>query len=741
MRLTLRTLLSYLDNVLDEPSRKALEEQIGKGENASEWVHRTRDVMRRLKLGAPEVHGSGSVDDPNTVAEYLDRTLPEEGVAEFERVCLESDVMLAEVASCHHVLAMVLTETAAIDPDTRKRLHRLQDDLAIAMKSRIEGGHPLPEEAVSSAAEAAPTASETPVARRTKPEPVPSYLQEPSPNGWMRWAPALAALLLLAVTAGLAFGPGGWFSPPAEVAKSEVEEPAKGGNGAVLGEEKEPEVDATASEQVPSIAAEESPSTVVETDPVAEETGKVDSEEEATSEAGETANGDLVIDEAVDAETVEENGEPASDESSGEAASSGEGTDELVVTPADEGTGNPDAAADEPEVTPTLTSLSGPEQLAAFLGPDASWQRLQRGLTTSEESRLICLPTYRSAVGVAGEFVVEMVGLTDVIINPQTPSVALSHGRIILSRGAEAEGPITVELVLLEKPERHSYQIELSPGSVVAIAADRVADPGHPVLQASPPLAALSQVIVAPVGYSRTPGDAAKKTEPGALFTRGRFQQMPNDYGDMEWVSKLSVSVPDEYARPMLAQDIAFGTPVLGQALITAREFDLAEVRSLAARCCLALGDAAPVARSFQNEADARYWPVHFAALRQAASRSIAAANQVLRGFVVSHGDNGGAALFELVAGFATDQVGVTPAELQLGVVQAKLVGIGSDDEPGLLDSKDLPTRVLASLALDELVVQEGQPYDPSARLRQRDKSLRLLRQALDREVLQPKRR
>src|SRR5690606_29452260 len=112
--------------------------------------------------------GKGLGRDANTVATYLEGDLPPERLGEFERLCLESDVHLSEVAACHQILSMVLSKPAQVPPAIREKMYALASKAEAARlesPNRIDGSHapadgqpaapPLPPKPSSAASSAA----------------------------------------------------------------------------------------------------------------------------------------------------------------------------------------------------------------------------------------------------------------------------------------------------------------------------------------------------------------------------------------------------------------------------------------------------------------------------------------------------------------------------------------------------------------------------------------------------------
>jgi hypothetical protein len=124
MRLTLRTLLAYVDDTLSPDQAREIGQKVAESTVAQELMERIKKVTRRRGLTVPPAAGPERID-ANTVAEYLDNDLPADHVAEVEEMALNSDVHLAEIAACHQILTLVLGEPAHVPPTARERMYGL----------------------------------------------------------------------------------------------------------------------------------------------------------------------------------------------------------------------------------------------------------------------------------------------------------------------------------------------------------------------------------------------------------------------------------------------------------------------------------------------------------------------------------------------------------------------------------------------------------------------------------------
>ncbi len=202
MRLTLRTLLAYLDDILEPSQTKEIGNKLTESKFASDLVERIREVMRRRRLTAPGIDGGDDSLDANVVSEYLDNTLPPEKVTDVEKRCLESDIHLAEAAACHQILTLVLGEPVEIAPESRRRMYGLvsqgSGDNQAAVASETP---PETEEKEADEIDAAAAAPQEKGPTETIGSALPDYLR-PRPI-WRRtltiFVPALVIILLFAL--------------------------------------------------------------------------------------------------------------------------------------------------------------------------------------------------------------------------------------------------------------------------------------------------------------------------------------------------------------------------------------------------------------------------------------------------------------------------------------------------------------------------------------------------------------
>jgi len=144
MRLTLRTLLAWLDGVLPDGEQQELGAKVSSSVVATHLVDRIRVAVGRAAIGAPRTDGRGLTEDPNSVAEYLDNTLASDQLEAFERICIESELHLAEVAACHGLLAELARDPTVqhgLHGDQRQRIQQRLRGLLAGLQDRAATEH------------------------------------------------------------------------------------------------------------------------------------------------------------------------------------------------------------------------------------------------------------------------------------------------------------------------------------------------------------------------------------------------------------------------------------------------------------------------------------------------------------------------------------------------------------------------------------------------------------------------
>ena len=122
MRLTLRTLIAFRDQVLPEAQQNHLADRI-------QEVDFAKQLLNRCEAALPNSRVSDELMllDGNITANYLDSVLNDAATQRFEQVALTDDNLLSEVAECHEILSGYEEQIHSdADGKCRQRLHGLQ---------------------------------------------------------------------------------------------------------------------------------------------------------------------------------------------------------------------------------------------------------------------------------------------------------------------------------------------------------------------------------------------------------------------------------------------------------------------------------------------------------------------------------------------------------------------------------------------------------------------------------------
>ncbi len=687
MRLTLRTLLAYMDDILEPDDSQAIGKKIEESEFASGLLQRARDVMQRLRLAAPEVTDGEKGLDPNTVAEYLDNTLGSDRVADFEKVCLESDVHLAEVAASHQILTLVLGEPAEVDPAGRERMYRLPDQLAQQAEDRAA----QPAAAASSVTAPSPPVDADPGARRNRPT-VPAYLREAPPKQPRRRLPVMAVLLmtvLLAVGLLAALGQLNQVAQflgigaddaqpvaqaPTDSATEETEEQAL---PPVEPTQPDPEAVDPAKTDAPVKTPAEQPTAEP---PAVDPTATAPAETPAPQE-GMTAAGQPVAP-AVPPVRPEPGKLPE-----GDAAKLPPETKPATVTPP---ATTPAAAAptevamrpegakpavekpgsspvpDEPPAAPPVPVgkfVSDSEVLLQFDSKSAAWLRMPTGAGVLPQYELLALPTYRPIIALSAEIELTLLGGTQVALQPAdrdgVVGLTVRYGRCVLHANGSKDSRLRLRVgdrtgVLTFRGGKSALGVEVSR----PLLADR--DPETEPAEEMVDLYAISGRLLWKADGSDRPMEfdalARLKLNGQSPEPAAALRELP------KWTVSDEVGLLDRRAAGTLNQELKVDRPVS----LTLRELidhRQREVRWLAMRCLGHVGEFDPMTSALNDPAQKLLWPDYIEHLQSALSRGPEAAVQMRRDLQKDYRE-ATPEMFRLLRGFskedlATDKAGM----------------------------------------------------------------------------------
>jgi hypothetical protein len=444
MRLTLRTLLAWLDDTLQPTQVREIGGQVAESPFAQELSERIHRVTRQRRLSVPSSSGPEATD-PNVVASYLDNDLDPEAVAEYEKKCLTSDVKLAEVSSVHQILSL-LGQRVKVPAEARTRMYQL-----------VKGREALPPRAPDAKRAQVPE----PLTKPIQPWVVPDT---PRRSLFERFGPLAAGLALI----GLSILTASWSL---RAPQPEIVYPS-------LPEEKTVPGDAVANAAGNDDTQSSMPDGPQQLEPVLPEDTRVAGIERPAAAGADSAHSSKPSDVA---ETKAGKG----------ADSTAAAKDSMALKPL-------------PADSSGIAEADG-VVLLRYNNDQREWDRLVGSTSLLKSDRLLCLSPFRVMVNL-GKIPVVLTGETEVRIlsrlSDKVPAIELINGRLVLRNPPAgslkvgfSDRTVTLDLapsssVVLERTDRREYgqTVTQAPPLVVYCTTGEVpltADLKHETLTAS----------------------------------------------------------------------------------------------------------------------------------------------------------------------------------------------------------------------------------------------------------------
>ncbi len=128
MRLALQALFGACDDDTEEGRKRSerIERDLRGNGRSRLYLKKLNEAISDPGLKAPEIFAKESFPDANVVAEYLDcQSESDEVLKEYERVCLESPEILAEIGCCYDVLTNRLGRPTNAPKNCKRRLYHV----------------------------------------------------------------------------------------------------------------------------------------------------------------------------------------------------------------------------------------------------------------------------------------------------------------------------------------------------------------------------------------------------------------------------------------------------------------------------------------------------------------------------------------------------------------------------------------------------------------------------------------